>query len=178
MIRGTLRLLPSPALRGLRINGFYDHDAYVKNADRTRGIFGLTYEHKYVNASWEYLTASDQNASATKPKVDADGYSFWIIPRDKHGWEGLIRYDHHTPNTSSAFAPVATAGDAHLFRIGERPRHSCWTSIRRTSTTSHRSRPSLDTRFTGWRTSGTENHGQRTSHGRTRNNTVMDRHTR
>ena len=99
MIRGTLRPLPkSEALRGLRINGFYDHDAYVKNADRTRGIFGLTYEHKYVNASWEYLTASDQNASATKTKVDANGYSFWIIPRSPKGWEGLLRYDHLEPN--------------------------------------------------------------------------------
>jgi len=100
MIRGTLRPLPkSEALRGLRISGFYDNDAYVKNADRTRGIFGLTYEHKYVNASWEYLTASDQNASATKTKVDANGYSFWIIPRSPKGWEGLLRYDHLEPNT-------------------------------------------------------------------------------
>lgn len=99
MIRGTLRPLPGSAeLRGLRISGFYDHDAYVKNADRTRGIFGLTYEHKYVNASWEYLTATDQNASATKTKVDASGYSFWIIPRSPKGWEGLLRYDHLEPN--------------------------------------------------------------------------------
>ena len=97
-IRGTLRPLPkSSALRGLRINGFYDHDAYAKNADRTRGIFALTYEHKYVNASWEYLTASDQT-SATKAKVDANGYSFWIIPRSPKGWEGLLRYDHLEPN--------------------------------------------------------------------------------
>ncbi len=98
MIRGTLRPLPrSAALRGLRINGFYDNDAYVKNADRTRGIFGLTYEHKYVNASWDYLTASDQT-SATKTKVDASGYSLWIIPRSPKGWEGLLRYDHLEPN--------------------------------------------------------------------------------
>jgi hypothetical protein len=99
MIRGTLRPLPkSESLRGLRINGFYDHDAYVKNADRTRGIFALTYEHKYVNASWEYLTATDQNASATKTPVDANGYSFWITPRSPKGWEGLLRYDHLEPN--------------------------------------------------------------------------------
>ena len=35
----------SPALRGLRVTGFYDHDAYVKNAERRRGIVAVTYEH-------------------------------------------------------------------------------------------------------------------------------------
>jgi len=109
MIRGTLRPLPSsPTLRGLRISGFYDHDAYVKNADRTRGIFGLTYEHQYVNASWEYLTATDQNASATKAKVDAHGYSFWIIPRSPTGWEGLLRYDHLENNHNVSGSGIRT----------------------------------------------------------------------
>jgi hypothetical protein len=109
MIRATLRPLPkSEALRGLRISGFYDHDAYVKNADRTRGIFGLTYEHRYVNASWEYLIARDQNASAAKTAVDANGYSFWITPRTPKGWEGLLRYDHLAVNTNVAGAGIRT----------------------------------------------------------------------
>jgi len=108
-IRGTLRPLPkSEALRGLRLNGFYDHDAYVKNADRTRGIFAVTYEHKYVNAAWEYLTASDQNASAIKAKVDANGYSFWIVPRSPKGWEGLLRYDHLDVNNNVTGAGIRT----------------------------------------------------------------------
>ena len=46
MIRGTFRPLPgSPLLRGLRVTGFYDHDAYVKNAERRRAIVAVTYEH-------------------------------------------------------------------------------------------------------------------------------------
>ena len=41
MIRGTVRPLPMgpPVIRGLRVTGFYDADAYVKNAERKRGIF-------------------------------------------------------------------------------------------------------------------------------------------
>ena len=37
MVRGTFRPLRQHSiLRGLRFTGFYDHDAYVKNAERTR----------------------------------------------------------------------------------------------------------------------------------------------
>ena len=98
MIRATLRPLPkSAALRGLRLTGFYDNDAYVKNAERSRGIFGLTFEHKYLNASFDYLSATDQT-SATKTAVDSHGYSFWVTPRSPKGWEGLFRYDWLEPN--------------------------------------------------------------------------------
>ena len=102
-IRGTLRPLPrSPALRGLRLNAFWNKDAYLKNADRNRATFGFTFEHKYVNAGYDYLWATDQNASATKPKVDARGYWFWITPRTTFGLEGLLRYDHIEPNTGAS----------------------------------------------------------------------------
>src|SRR4026208_430370 len=48
MIRATVRPMPMHAvLRGLRLTGFYDNDAYVKNAERTRGIVAVTFEHKY-----------------------------------------------------------------------------------------------------------------------------------
>ena len=98
MIRATLRPLPmSAALRGLRLTGFYDNDAYVKNAERSRGIFGLTFEHKYLNASFDYLSATDQT-SAAKTAVDSHGYSFWVTPRSPKGWEGLFRYDWLEPN--------------------------------------------------------------------------------
>ena len=40
--RGTVRPLPtSPMLRGLRVTGFYDADAYVKDGERRRGIVGV-----------------------------------------------------------------------------------------------------------------------------------------
>jgi hypothetical protein len=98
MARGTLRPLPSSAvLRGLRLTGFYDHDAYVKNAERTRGIVAVTFEHKYLNASFDYLAATDQT-SAAKTAVDSHGFSFWATPRAPNGVEGLFRYDRLEPN--------------------------------------------------------------------------------
>ena len=99
MIRGTLRPLPAnPVLRGLRLTGFYDNDAYVKNAERSRGILCATFEHKYLNASFDYLSATDQT-SATKTPVDSHGYSVWATPRAPNGWEGILRYDSLEPNT-------------------------------------------------------------------------------
>lgn len=101
-IRGTLRPLPmNPLLRGLRVNAFWNKDAYLKNADRNRAILGATYEHKYVNAAFDYLWTTDQT-SATKTAVDGRGYSFWITPRSAIGWEGLLRYDHMEPNTAQS----------------------------------------------------------------------------
>ncbi len=96
MIRGTVRPLPgSASLRGLRVTGFYDHDAYVKDAERRRGIVAATYEHPWVNASWSYLSASDQTRTIN-PKLDSQGYSAWITPKTPkgYGWEGLLRFDH------------------------------------------------------------------------------------
>src|SRR5262245_21552760 len=57
MIRGTLRPLAAgdPVLRGIRASVFWDGDHYVKNAERNRFIFGLNFEHKYLNAAYEYL---------------------------------------------------------------------------------------------------------------------------
>src|SRR4029079_14746087 len=61
MFRGTLRPLHMhPVLRGLRVTGFINKDAYVKNADRTRALFAATFEHPNVNAAFEYLATTDQ----------------------------------------------------------------------------------------------------------------------
>jgi hypothetical protein len=116
MLRGTFRpLRMHPVLRGLRLTGFYDKDAYLKNADRTRGILGVTFEHKYLNASFDYLAATDQS-SATKTSVDSHGFSVWAIPRAPNGWEGLIRYDHLEPNTSlSGIRKRVIGGVAYWF---------------------------------------------------------------
>lgn len=97
-VRGTVRPAPShAALRGLRLTGFYDKDAYVKNADRTRAIFAVTFEHPRVHAAFDYLTARDQNASAARTAVEARGWSAWITPRLTRGWEGLLRVDALKP---------------------------------------------------------------------------------
>jgi hypothetical protein len=97
MVRGTFRPFASHAvLHGFRATGFYDKDAYVRNADRTRAIVALTFEHKRLNAAVDRLWATDQRSTAT-PMVRARGYSVWATPRAFNGWEGLIRFDHLQP---------------------------------------------------------------------------------
>ena len=104
MIRGTFRpLRQHNLLRGLRLTGFYDHDAYVKDAERRRGIFAVTFEHPHLNGAFDYLWATDQPRRAA-PEVDAKGWSAWVTPRqrgDNTGFEGLLRYDRLEPNTET-----------------------------------------------------------------------------
>jgi hypothetical protein len=107
--RGTVRPLAHGALplRGLRLTGFFNADHYVKSADRQRGIVAVSFEHTYLNAAVEGLWTKDQT-SVTKTEVDGKGWSAWFTPKVPIGshpgasLEGLIRYDHMEPNTSSA----------------------------------------------------------------------------
>lgn len=104
MIRGTVRPFATgaPVLRGIRASLFYDGDHYIKNAERTRFIAGVNYEHPYVNAGFEFLDTHDQQ-SATRPalvaNVEGKGYSIWATPKSPIGWEALLRYDHLKPNS-------------------------------------------------------------------------------
>ncbi len=109
MTRATLRPLPQgpPAIRGLRITGFYDNDAYVKNGERDRGIVAVTFEHLYVNGSFDYLWATDQMRAAS-PKLDSEGYSVWVTPRTTKGWEGILRFDHLEREQTTATAKGKT----------------------------------------------------------------------
>jgi hypothetical protein len=101
MIRGTVRPLPmNPVLRGLRVTGFWDQDSYLKNEDRHRGIINVTFEHTFVNGSFEYLSAKDQRPP-TFQTADASGWSVWVTPKTTVGWEGLLRFDHLEPNTNA-----------------------------------------------------------------------------
>jgi hypothetical protein len=112
-IRGTLRpfATSTPVLRGFRITGFYDGDNYVKNDEKTRAIFEATFEHKYLNAGYDYLNATDQTLKVN-PKIKSSGYSFWFTPKSTIGLEGLFRYDHYTPTTSTTGAPPAVGTPA------------------------------------------------------------------
>jgi len=113
MVRGTIRpFAKSPTmLRGLRATGFVDGDSYVMNGERQRLIGQVTFEHEVVNAGFEYLDAKDQ-PSAKVAVVEGKGYSIWATPKSRIGWEGLIRYDHLTPNSSPLIAPAFTALNA------------------------------------------------------------------
>ena len=86
------------ALYGLRLNGFVDDDDYVGDADRNRFIGSVTFEHKYLNAGFEYLKAHDR-LTRRSVDIESNGYSIWATPRTKIGFEGLLRYDHLDPNT-------------------------------------------------------------------------------
>lgn len=121
MLRATVRPLPMHAtLRGLRVTGFYDHDAYVRDAERRRAILGLTYEHPWFNAGWNYLSTTDQTR-IVNPKLDGHGFSAWATPKTPkgYGWEGLLRFDHliqeQATSTSEGERNRTIAGVAYWF---------------------------------------------------------------
>jgi hypothetical protein len=122
--RGTLRPFPTaaPVLRGLRAHLVYYNDHYVGNDERRRVMGNVTFEHQYLNAGFDYLSARDQTL-ATATDVSSNGYSIWATPRvpmaDGSSWEGLLRYDHWTPNTSSAFAPASTSPNPGRIMLNE-----------------------------------------------------------
>ncbi len=99
-IRGTLRPFPKAKVaKGIRLTLFYDNDAPVKNASRDRFIAAGTFECKYLNLGFDYLSTKDQS-SVTKPEVKANGWTLWGTPRTTFGLEALLRYDHFKPNKS------------------------------------------------------------------------------
>jgi hypothetical protein len=112
--RGSLRPFAagSPVLRGLRAHLVYYNDHYVSDSDRKRLMGAVTYEHKYVNFGFDYLDHDDQ-ALPTVTKIPGNGYSIWATPKkdfpNGSSWEGLLRYDHWTPNTLDTLAPATTA---------------------------------------------------------------------
>jgi hypothetical protein len=117
-LRGTLRPAPGHAvLRGLRVTGFWDHDAYVKSADRRRAIVAVTFEHPHVHAGFDYLAATDRT-STTRTAIEGRGWSVFVTPSTSQGWEGLLRVDHLQPDkTASAQTKTrAIAGVAYWFQ--------------------------------------------------------------
>ena len=117
MIRGTIRPVPGHAVfRGLRATGFFNKDAYVKNADRQRAIGALTFEHRYVNAGFHVLSTKDQ-PSATARAADGRGWSLFVTPRPGKGLEGLVRIDRFEPDqdVSARVRKRTIAGVAYWF---------------------------------------------------------------
>ena len=104
MIRAAVRPFATrtPVLRVLRGAVFYDQGHYVRDAERKRVIGVVTFEHQYLTAGFEYLDAHDQ-VSIKVANVHSRGYSIWATPKQSAtsvGWEGLLRYDHLTPNSA------------------------------------------------------------------------------
>src|SRR5436190_2113786 len=67
-IRGTVRPFATnaPILRGLRVTGFYFGDNYIRDSERTRGVFQTTFESSYVNPGFYYIAGNDQPNSAAR----------------------------------------------------------------------------------------------------------------
>ena len=107
MIRGSVRPFATgaPLLRGLRAALLYDADQYLKEAERTRLVGNVTFEHRFINVGFEYIDATDRiSALPTAATVHGTGYSLWATPKTSTtgtGWEGLLRYDHLRPNTAN-----------------------------------------------------------------------------
>jgi hypothetical protein len=103
--RGTIRPFATgmPVLRGLRGHLVYYNDHYAGNDERRRVMGNVTFEHQYVNAGFDYLSATDQTV-ATATDISSHGYSIWATPRkpmmNGSSWEALLRYDHWIPNTA------------------------------------------------------------------------------
>jgi hypothetical protein len=112
--RGTIRPFATgaPVLRGLRAHLVYYNDNYAGSDERKRVMGNLTYEQNYLNAGFDYLSAKDKTL-ATATDAESNGYSFWATPRmpmaNGSSLEGLIRYDHFTPNTAGTAAPTSTS---------------------------------------------------------------------
>jgi hypothetical protein len=112
-LRATLRpfATQAPVLRGLRAHFVYYNDSYNSGDERSRIMGNLTFEHNYLNAGFDYLSAKDQTL-ATATDVSSNGYSIWATPKapraNGSSIEALLRYDHFTPNK---------AGDQHQNRL-------------------------------------------------------------
>ena len=65
-----------PVFRGFRVMGFYDGDNYIKNDEKTRTLFEASYEHKYVNAAFDYLHTTDQPTAVVR---DAEGRRLFLL---------------------------------------------------------------------------------------------------
>jgi hypothetical protein len=113
--RATVRPFPGRSfLQGLRVTGFYDHDAYVKHAERSRAVAAVTFEHRRLNAGFSVLNASDRS-SVTLAAIHSRGYSLWGTPRTSKGWEGLLRYDQLEQTEGSGTKKRTVAGLAYWF---------------------------------------------------------------
>ena len=96
--RLTIRPAPGvPVLKGLRLTGFIDGDDYVQKGAKQRIVGQVTFEHPFINASFEYLDSKDRKTPAVAD-IHATGWSAWANPKTPFGLEALFRYDELKPN--------------------------------------------------------------------------------
>ena len=86
----------SALLQALRVTTFYDHDHYMRDADRKRGIYGVSYENGHANVGAEIVRTRDE-ATPSSAVAKGTGWDVFVTPFFKekgHGPEALVRYDH------------------------------------------------------------------------------------
>jgi len=100
-VRASFRPLPLGGIwKGLRLTGFYDHDAYLQDATRRRTIEQVTFEHPRVNLGVEALQTTDRT-SRTRAEAEGRGWSAWATPKlGTNGWELLLRHDNLKPDST------------------------------------------------------------------------------
>jgi hypothetical protein len=108
MARVSFRPTPMhPILRGWRLTAFYIGDNYIKNAEKKRLILNTTFEHKNLNAGFDYLNTQDQTSAKPGSKdLHGRGWSVFATPKfpkaDGSAWEIFLRYDYMKPNKDVA----------------------------------------------------------------------------
>ena len=112
-----------PALRGLRVTGFYDTDAYVKDAERRRGIVAVTFEHPYVNAAFEYLATDGSDRATAGRRSTAEAMSVWVTPKTPQtGGKGCCGSTTSSRDTDAATRARETAHHRRRAPTGSRIR--------------------------------------------------------
>jgi hypothetical protein len=94
----------SALVRALRVTAFYDFDHYMRNADRKRGIYGVSYENGHANVGAEIVRSRDVREPDAAVQTGR-GWDVFVTPffQEKgKGLEGLFRFDHWTPDTSKS----------------------------------------------------------------------------
>ena len=119
MARVGFRPLPRhPVLRGWRVQGFFTLDHYMKDAKRNRSVFNTTFEHRYVNAGFDYLDTADKssavptNGADRNPTLEGEGWSVWATPKkpfaNGSSVEALLRFDHMRPGGTAGPTAIAS----------------------------------------------------------------------
>jgi hypothetical protein len=106
-LRATLRPMPggSIAAKGLRVTSFFSRDHVVKDAERSKFIASVWYEHPRLNGGFDFISGKDQTLP-TSTTLDSRGWSFWVTPFFKekgNGFEALLRYDSYQPSRAATF---------------------------------------------------------------------------
>jgi hypothetical protein len=97
--RGTMTVYSNEgATTRVRVSGFYTYGWYAEDRPRNIGIAMVSYESKFVVATGQYLSATENPFVVTD--VERQGMSFFgEVRMGQTGWAGLGRVDFFNPNT-------------------------------------------------------------------------------